>query len=50
MTLSQTRSLLYGLARFLGDMNAVKRGTVGKRIARRMAGKVAGRVLGRLIR
>lgn len=50
LTIGKTRSILYGLARFLGDMNAVKRGTVGKRIARRTAGRVTGRMLGRLFR
>jgi len=44
------RSFLYLLARFLGDVNAVKRGRVGRRIGRRLAGKVTGRGLGRLFR
>lgn len=44
------RTLLYTLARLLGDVNAVKRGTVGKRIGRRLAGKATGRGLGRLFR
>jgi hypothetical protein len=49
MTLNQFRSLLYKLARGLGDVNAVKRGTVGRRIARRgaRAGGVAGPPPGR---
>jgi hypothetical protein len=42
--------MLYSLARFLGDYQAVKKGRVGKRIARRYAGKVTGRGLGRLFR
>lgn len=42
------RSLLYALARLLGDLGAVRRGTIGKRIVRRAAGKVSGRLLGRL--
>lgn len=45
-----TRSFLYALARFLGDLNAVKRGTVGKRIGRRIAGKITGRGLGKFFR
>ncbi len=45
MTINQTRSLLYGLARLLGDVNAVQKGHVGKRIVRRMAGKATGRIL-----
>ena len=44
------RSALYLLARILGDVSAVRRGTVGRRIARRLAGKVTGRGLGRLFR
>jgi hypothetical protein len=38
------------LARLLGDVNAVKKGTVGKRVVRRQAGKVTGRGLGKLFR
>lgn len=44
------RSFLYWLARFMGDVNAVKRGKVGKRICRRVAGKITGRALGMLFR
>lgn len=44
------RSMLYALGKLLGDVNAVKRGTIGKRIARRAAGKITGRGLGRLFR
>jgi hypothetical protein len=50
VTVARTRSALYSLARFLGDYQAVKRGGVGKRIARRAAGRVTGRGLGRLFR
>ncbi len=31
----------------MGDVNAVKKGKVGKRVARRVAGKVTGRSLGK---
>ena len=41
------RSILYALAKLLGDVNAVNKGKVGRRIARRVAGKVTGRGLGR---
>ena len=44
------RSLLYLLARLLGDVNAVNRGKVGRRVARRIAGKGTGRWLGRLFK
>lgn len=44
------RGFLYALARFLGDVNAVRRGTVGKRIVRRAVGRLTGRALWRLFR
>ena len=44
------RSLLYLLARLLGDVSAVRRGRVGRRVGRRLAGKVTGRWLGKLFR
>jgi hypothetical protein len=44
------RSFLYALARFLGDVNAVKKGRVGRRIGRRVAGKYTGRGLGKLFK
>jgi len=50
MSISSTRSLLYALARLLGDVNAVKKGKVGKRVGRRLAGKATGRGLRRLLR
>ncbi|HIJ42714.1 MAG: hypothetical protein QF511_12410 [Rhodospirillales bacterium] len=50
MSISKIRGLLYLIARLLGDVNAVRRGTVGKRIARRIAGKASGRLLRRLIK
>ena len=39
---------MYKAAKFLGDVQAVKKGKVGKRVARRAAGKVTGKVLGKL--
>lgn len=50
MSLNQTRSILYRVARLLGDFNAVKRGRVGRRIARRAGGRQTSRALGRLFR
>jgi len=44
------RSALYTLARLMGDANAVKKGKVGRRVARRGAGKVTGRGLGKLFK
>lgn len=46
--MNKTRSLLYTLAKLMGDVNAVRKGRVGRRIARRAAGKVTGRGLGKL--
>ena len=37
------RSFLYKLARILGDINAVKRGRVGRRVGRRVTGRATGR-------
>jgi len=50
MSIGKLRDWLYRLARLLGDLNAVKRGRTGQRIARRAAGKIAGRLLGRIFR
>ncbi|MEX2486868.1 MAG: hypothetical protein WD377_04545 [Nitriliruptoraceae bacterium] len=50
MSIGKSRGLLYRIARLLGDVQAVKRGTVGKRIARRVTGKATGRGLGKLFR
>lgn len=44
------RSLLYSLAKLLGDINAVKKGRVGRRIGRRVVGRAAGKGMGRLFR
>jgi hypothetical protein len=48
--MSGFRSFLYWLAKFLGDVNAVKKNKVGKRVQRRIAGKITGRGLGKLFR
>jgi len=50
MTINQLRRALYRTARGLGDLNAVQRGTVGRRAGRRAAGRTTGRVLRRLFR
>jgi hypothetical protein len=44
------RGFLYSFARLLGDVNAVKKGKVGRRVARRAAGKVTGRGMRKLFR
>jgi len=38
MSIGMTRGFLYGLARILGDVNAAKKGKVGKGIERQAAG------------
>jgi len=42
------RSLLYLFARLLGDISAISKGRVGKRIGRRLVGRVTGRALRKL--
>ena len=44
------RSVLYFLARMMGDVSAVKKGTVVKRINRRIVGKSASRGIGKLFK
>jgi len=50
MSIGKTTGFLYTLACLLGDANAVKKGKVGKRIARRAAGKAMGCSLGKLFK
>jgi hypothetical protein len=50
MSIGRIRTVLYALARVLGDVNAVRRGTVGRRIGRRVTGRLLGRILGRIFR
>lgn len=40
----RTKSLIYKLLRISNDINAVKRGCIGRRIGRRVYGKVTGRL------
>ncbi len=42
------RNALYKMARLMGDANAVKKGKVGKRVARRATGKATGRAMRKL--
>jgi len=44
------RSLLYLIARILGDIEAAQKGRIGKRFARRAAGHVTGRLLRRIFK
>lgn len=50
MGMANTRGLLYKLARILGDIQAVQKGRVGKRLGRRASGKASGRLLRKLFR
>lgn len=47
-SLSSTRSALYRLACLLGDVQAVRNGTIAKRLERRILGKMTGRLLRRI--
>ena len=49
MKISKIRSALYKTAKFLGDVDSVKKNRVGKRVANRLAGKATGRSLFRSI-
>ena len=50
MSINTVRSVLYALAKLLGDVNAIQKGKIATRIGRRLAGKITGRLLGRLFR
>jgi len=53
MGIYRTRSLLYRLAKFLGDLSAVssrKPGKITKRITRRITGKATGRIFRKLFK
>ncbi len=45
MTVNQTRSLLYTLAKALGDYQAIKSGRVAQRVRRRLLGRLASRII-----
>lgn len=50
LTIGKTRSVLYKAGKILGDINAVKRGTIGQRLVRRGLGWSTGRMIGTLMR
>ncbi|WP_373895621.1 hypothetical protein ACUL41_12350 [Virgibacillus natechei] len=50
LRINNVRSLLYKLSRILGDVNAVKKGRVGRRIGRRVAGRGTGKLLGKIFK
>lgn len=45
-----TRGLLYKLARLLGDLGAIQKGRVNKRIGRRLTGRIAGKGMRKLFK
>ncbi len=50
VSISKTRSALYKAARILGDVQAVKKGRVGKRLLRRTTGRATSRLLKKLFK
>ncbi|WP_169891173.1 hypothetical protein [Litchfieldia alkalitelluris] len=50
MSINKIRRTLYFVAKILGDVNAVKKGTISKRMARRAVGKVSGKMLRKLLK
>jgi hypothetical protein len=47
MAFGKIRKLLYGMAKLLGDLNALKKGKIGNRVVNRVTGKIAGKALGK---
>ncbi|MFD1037640.1 hypothetical protein ACFQ3N_04270 [Virgibacillus byunsanensis] len=50
MRINGIRKALYQFAKILGDVNAVKKGKVGKRVGRRVAGRGTGKLLRKLFK
>jgi len=50
MTIGSVRTILYALARILGDVQAVRRGRIRQRVQNRIAGRILGRFLRRVFR
>lgn len=50
MKIYKIRSLLYKTSRLLGDIAAIKNGTIHKRIARRGLHRMAGRIINKIIK
>lgn len=44
-TIGKSRALIYRTARILGDINAVKRGDISKRVGMRIIGKVSAKMI-----
>ena len=50
LTIGKTKFALYKTAKILGDINAVKRGTIGRRVTHRISGKITARLLSKFVR
>ncbi|MGD6974937.1 hypothetical protein [Bacillus altitudinis] len=50
MNINKIRSLLYKTSKYLGDVNAIQKGTIGKRIMRRAAGKASGKLMKKIFK
>lgn len=50
MSINKTRGFLYMLAKLLGDVNAVKKGTIGKRMTRRIVGKATSKAMRKFLK
>jgi hypothetical protein len=50
VSIGKIRAVLYRAARFLGDVNAVKRHRVAERVERRFVGRFFGRLMGWIFR
>ena len=48
LTIGKTRSALYGTAKVLGYVSAIKRGTLGKRVVRHLVGRQTAKLLSKL--
>ena len=44
------RSILYFVARLMGDVSAINKGRVGRRVGRRIVGRAAGKGIRKLFR
>ena len=47
-SIGKTRSFLYKSGKILGDISAVKRGSISHRLATRISGKVASRLINKI--
>ena len=47
-SIGKTRSFLYKSAKVLGDINAVKRGSISHRLVTRVSGKVTSRLINKI--